>query len=258
MVRKPSSKLRAVLPVNREVYTQDDFLLAFTLNLNQAKALVIIQSPFVTTRRVHQLLPTLRHCIERGVRVCYFYQTPRADTPKERLMDMQAALNQLVAIGVHVNARPKIHEKIAVIDGTTLWEGSLNILSHFDSRERMSRWVNPREAMMAVRKHNLDSCHQCSSRIGFALTKTANDQQNELMLIGEALANQRRELGLSQAELGAQVGVSRQTIAAIENGRGRDVTLRTIQRVMREVNWSLRVVPWYAVPAVDERFGLGD
>lgn len=35
------------------------------------------------------------------------------------------------------------HRKLAVIDGEILWEGSLNLLSHSNSRELMRRTVSP-------------------------------------------------------------------------------------------------------------------
>jgi len=40
---------------------------------------------------------------------------------------------------IKVVQREKMHQKIAIIDGHILWEGSLNILSHRDAGEHMRR-----------------------------------------------------------------------------------------------------------------------
>ena len=39
--------------------------------------------------------------------------------------------------------RPGMHEKLAVIDASILWHGSLNMLSHNDTRESMLRFESP-------------------------------------------------------------------------------------------------------------------
>jgi len=57
-------------------------------------------------------------------------------------MENQAdvVMDQLRAIGVKVIERPGMHQKVAILDDTIAWEGSLNILSHRDSQEQMRRF----------------------------------------------------------------------------------------------------------------------
>lgn len=45
--------------------------------------------------------------------------------------------------GVQLRVRSGMHEKIGVIDNQILWHGSLNILSHNDTRESMLRFESP-------------------------------------------------------------------------------------------------------------------
>jgi hypothetical protein len=47
-------------------------------------------------------------------------------------------------LGVAVDLRARMHEKIAVLDDRILWHGSLNLLSHRDTRESMLRIESPR------------------------------------------------------------------------------------------------------------------
>ena len=42
------------------LYNQTDFYKAFIKDLKNARARVIIESPFITTRRIDQLLPVLK------------------------------------------------------------------------------------------------------------------------------------------------------------------------------------------------------
>ena len=55
--------------------------------------------------------------------------------------EMQAlvAIEQLQGLGVKVLYTVKHHRKLAIIDGTVTWNGSLNILSQHDSCEIMWR-----------------------------------------------------------------------------------------------------------------------
>jgi len=48
-------------------------------------------------------------------------------------------IEQMRAIGVEVIERRRMHQKVAIIDRSIAWEGSLNILSHNDSNEQMRR-----------------------------------------------------------------------------------------------------------------------
>jgi phosphatidylserine/phosphatidylglycerophosphate/cardiolipin synthase-like enzyme len=114
--------------VNVEVCDQRSFYPRFAMDLKNAKALVLIQSPFVSESRLQKLERSLKACIERNVRVCVFLQQPHDATPQEQAV--AKGTEKLLTIGVHVGLRKFIHEKIAIIDEAILWDGSLNILSH--------------------------------------------------------------------------------------------------------------------------------
>jgi ssDNA-binding Zn-finger/Zn-ribbon topoisomerase 1 len=52
-------------------------------------------------------------------------------------------VRELRSLGIIVDLRARMHEKIAIIDGHILWHGSLNILSHRDTHESMLRLDSP-------------------------------------------------------------------------------------------------------------------
>ena len=55
--------------VSSGLYNQDTFYNAFLKDLNLAKSEVIIESPFITAKRMNTLLPLLEKLISQGVKV---------------------------------------------------------------------------------------------------------------------------------------------------------------------------------------------
>ncbi len=119
------------------LYNEETFYKAFTTDLNKAKSEVLIESPFMTSRRISMLLPTLLKLKKRGVRITINTRDPEEGDSLR--LDSQKALSMLLHEGIHVTFTEGLHRKIAVIDETRLWEGSLNILSQNNSRELMRR-----------------------------------------------------------------------------------------------------------------------
>lgn len=102
----------------------------------------MIESPFVTSKRVKSLLPNIRMAIKCGVKVTVNTRVP---DEHEGFLRAQAewAVPALQAIGVKVLFTGSHHRKLAIIDRKILWEGSHNILSQNDSCEVMRRIDSP-------------------------------------------------------------------------------------------------------------------
>lgn len=120
------------------LYDQDTFYKAFIKDLSAAKHRVIIESPFISNKRIKELVVVLERLSRRGVHL--FVNTKPIDEHDE-LMGVMAArgITQLQNIDVTVLLTFGHHRKLAVIDDSILWEGSLNILSQNDSCEIMRR-----------------------------------------------------------------------------------------------------------------------
>lgn len=230
------------------VFDQDDFFERFNRDIDAAKALVLIQSPFITARRIRQIREVLRQAVTRGVRICVFVQTvdSRFVDPlqyKERREAQDIAAQALVSIGVHVNTRDGIHEKLVTVDDRILWEGSLNPLSYLDTKERMNRWIDGAKVRSAVLKHGLNDCSSCDKEF----------EKGDLKeLFGRLVRKRRKLLGVNQAELSKSTGVSQSTISRIERGEF-DFRLSTITCLFDWLGVSCRPVPWHMVPSTDKR-----
>jgi len=127
--------------IDSRLYDQNRFYKAFTCDLKHAKSYVLIESPFITIRRLDTLLPTLQKLCVKGVKVIV---NTKPLEEHDTLLYRQAlqAISSLQEIGVTVLMTVGHHRKIAVIDDI-LWEGSLNILSQNDSCEVMRRIESP-------------------------------------------------------------------------------------------------------------------
>lgn len=106
-----------------------DFAKLARLDIEQAKKSIVIFSGFITPDRVAAMGDLLRLKISQGVRVRCVTRPPRynGSIPEEQ---GRAALEALEHLGVVVDLRGEIHEKVMLIDSRIAWFGSLNPLSH--------------------------------------------------------------------------------------------------------------------------------
>ena len=120
-----------------ELYNEQTFYQAFIRDVRKARTCVIIESPFITSRRFEALQATIDAALRRGARVVINTRDPDSHEPV-----MRAQASQCVSIlqeqGAEVLYTCNLHRKIAIVDDV-LWEGSLNILSQNDSCEIMRR-----------------------------------------------------------------------------------------------------------------------
>lgn len=128
---------------------QDDFYSAFEKDLARATREVIIESPFITSRRLNYLLPTLRNLVRRKVRVV-INTKPVEEQDDDYVWQVEECIETLRRLGVEVLITGGHHRKLAIIDRQILYEGSLNILSQNDSCEIMRRIYSEQFAVQMI------------------------------------------------------------------------------------------------------------
>jgi len=112
--------------------------MAFIRDLNSCQKEVVIESPFITTKRMETLLPIFAKLRQRNVRIVINTRNPDDHEGNYRIQALDAVAN-MQALGVKVLYTVGHHRKLAIIDKQTIWEGSLNILSFNDSCEIMRK-----------------------------------------------------------------------------------------------------------------------
>lgn len=121
------------------LYDEKTFYAAFLRDLEHCNREVIIESPFITTERMKLFEPILRKLVDRSIKVFIITRDPNEHTNGYETQS-EAAVRLCEALGVQVLlCSGNHHRKLAIIDRSVLWEGSLNILSQTKSREIMRR-----------------------------------------------------------------------------------------------------------------------
>ncbi len=121
------------------LFDETSFYEQFIKDLYSCQKEVIIESPYVTSSRMGVLLPIFTKLISKGIKIHIITRDPiehdenmRYQATNEVLSCKENGINIILLRGNH-------HRKLAIIDRTILWEGSLNILSQGYSKEIMRR-----------------------------------------------------------------------------------------------------------------------
>lgn len=110
----------------------------FVRDVRRAQWSIIIESPFITTKRLGWLLSELERACGRGVHIVVNTRDPETHSDTMRVQAL-VGIAWLQALGITVIYTGNLHRKLAIVDHHTLYEGSLNILSQADSCEVMRR-----------------------------------------------------------------------------------------------------------------------
>lgn len=121
------------------LYDEATFYKQFILDLSAVSEEVIIESPFISSKRMSKLRPIFEKLINKGVKVFVLTRNPKEHS-EEYEIQSEDEIRYFESIGVQVLlCVGNHHRKLAILDRKILWEGSLNILSQTYSREIMRR-----------------------------------------------------------------------------------------------------------------------
>ena len=135
--------------LSSRLFDDQTFYTSFLHDLRGSRKEVFLESPFITKRRMNELYPEFRNLTELGVSITINTRDPREHEPI-MTKDAEWAIAELQDIGIQVLYTDHLHRKLAVIDRSILWEGSLNILSQNTSCEIMRRTVSTQIAEQMI------------------------------------------------------------------------------------------------------------
>ena len=104
---------------------ESEFHASFRADLVDVKDEAVLLSPFLHGGRACQYYALFGDLARRGVKVT-IYTRPERELAGESRQEHARVCGSLGAVGVDLKTRPSMHEKLAVLDRTTLWHGSLN------------------------------------------------------------------------------------------------------------------------------------
>ncbi len=120
------------------IYNKNSFLPVYSNDIVNAQREIFIVSPFVTRRRVEQMLQYIKTAAGNNVRVIIMTKPYEDFKEKDRLI-LQHTLDALKNEGVNLLFKSNIHQKFAVIDERIVWYGSINLLSFRNAEESIMR-----------------------------------------------------------------------------------------------------------------------
>ncbi len=124
---------------------ENTFYYRFERDLSQAKHEVIIESPYITVPKLRNLKQAFESLMERKL-ACFIITRHPEEHESFMAEQSEAGIQFFERIGVQVFMSKTHHKKIAMIDRRIVWKGSLNILSHKNSREFMEREDDEKKA----------------------------------------------------------------------------------------------------------------
>ena len=135
----PKRSIDSSALLNSKLHDENSFYDAFARDVSNAKHSVLVESPYLTERRVRQFSKLLKRRTMDGINITIYTRNPRHH---DKVLEVQAwkALDILKDSGVRIFMCDDMrHRKFSIIDDEVLWEGSLNILSQNESCEIMRR-----------------------------------------------------------------------------------------------------------------------
>lgn len=123
---------------NDIIYDEITFQERFLHGIAETKESVVIVSPYVTIKRVRWIEAALQQCNQKHVKVTVITRTTDS-LPASSRKTADMALSMLRELQVEIVCREGIHQKYAIMDGNTVWYGSINLLSFSTSQESIMR-----------------------------------------------------------------------------------------------------------------------
>lgn len=127
---------------NSNLYDEKTFYKQFITDLQRCEKEVIIESPFITSRRVKMLYQILANLAIKGVKIYIITRNP-IEHDGRYAIESELEIQRFEYSGIQVLLYDgNHHRKLSILDQKILWEGSLNILSQTKSREIMRKIEN--------------------------------------------------------------------------------------------------------------------
>lgn len=121
------------------IYDTNSFLPVFARDIRNVKKEILIVSPFVTSKRTHEMLSLLSGVI-------HYAKVTIITRPESDFDNKQNGLKRIhddiKGAGINLILKSNFHQKFAIIDHKYVWYGSINLMSFGKAQESMMRIVS--------------------------------------------------------------------------------------------------------------------
>lgn len=107
------------------IYEMDAYEETFQKDLQGAQKQLVVSSPGLSLRKVQAFVKACQPVQERGIGISVLTLAPESyvEGAEERV---QKCVDALLAVGIRVCTKERMHEHFAVIDARIVWYGSVN------------------------------------------------------------------------------------------------------------------------------------
>ncbi|MGE4273729.1 MAG: DEAD/DEAH box helicase family protein [Desulfitobacterium sp.] len=120
------------------IFDNHNFMTVFSNDISSAKSDMVIVSPYMTKKRLSQMLNILSCAIKNGAKLTIITR-PETDYKEKNRATFSNMVNSIRLTGARLIFKSNIHQKFAIIDQRTVWYGSINLLSFGSSEESIMR-----------------------------------------------------------------------------------------------------------------------
>ncbi len=123
------------------IFDEQSFFPVYVSDIENASKHVMIVSPFVTQKRVNQMMGSFENILKKQVKITIVTR-PVKDFNENKTLMLKRIFSLLTDAGVNVVFKSNIHQKFAVIDEKIIWYGSINLLSFGYAQESIMRLMS--------------------------------------------------------------------------------------------------------------------
>lgn len=120
------------------IFDNHNFMTVFSNDISASKSDIVIISPYMTKKRLSQMLNILSLGIKNGAKLTIITR-PEEDYKEKDRAAFSDMVNSIRLIGAMLILKSNIHQKFVVIDQSIVWYGSINLLSFGKSEESIMR-----------------------------------------------------------------------------------------------------------------------
>ena len=120
------------------IFDNHNFMTVFSNDISSAKSDMVIVSPYMTKKRLSQMLNLLSSGINNGAKLTIVTR-PETDYKEKGRSTFSDMINSIRLTGAKLILKSNIHQKFAIIDQRIVWYGSINLLSFGSSEESIMR-----------------------------------------------------------------------------------------------------------------------
>lgn len=124
------------------IFGNHNFLNVFSNDISSAKSEIVIVSPYITKKRLTQMLNILLSGANNGAKITLIIR-PDTDFKDMNKASFDEMIRAIKITGANIVFKSNIHQKFAVIDQRIVWYGSINLLSFGSSEESIMRLDSP-------------------------------------------------------------------------------------------------------------------